>query len=241
MYAQYVDSLAKQILSLFPSFFRVESSSIAVNTSGLRTLVRTRDTILLSLNIADERFTKLRTSFSLASDSRNYAILSLYFAGERPKNHATHTHNVGRGRQERTARAVCVQPMPKKKDWGEATRRSDRLTTSIEPAEPTQSEEPAEPAERITETEADQNDHAMESSDKMCCRVSHPSKSTTSSLSWPKARRKVAKRHGKSPQPRALSGEAISRRRASPPTELYPYGADQHAPNSGYNAKAKRT
>ena len=67
---------------------------------------------------------------------------------------------------ERTARAVCVQPMPKKKDWGEATRRSDRLTTSIEPAEPTQSEEPAEPAERITETEADQDDHAMESSDK---------------------------------------------------------------------------
>jgi hypothetical protein len=56
--------------------------------------------------------------------------------------------------------------MPRKKDWGEATRRSDRLTTSIEPAEPTQSEEPAEPAERITETEADQDDHAMESSDK---------------------------------------------------------------------------
>src|SRR5437773_85651 len=104
----------------------------------------------------------------------------------------------------------------------EATRRSDRLTTSIETAEPTQSEEPAEPAERITETEADQDDHAMESSTKMCCRVSHPSKSTTSSLSWPKARRKVAKRHGKSPQPRALSRETISRRRASPPTELSP-------------------
>ena len=115
---------------------------------------------------------------SLTSDSRNYvpllagerlqnsANLSLYFAGERPKNHATHTHNVGRGRQERTARAVYVQPMPRKKDWGEATRRSDRLTTSIEPVEPTQSEEPAEPAERITETEADQDDHAMESSDK---------------------------------------------------------------------------
>src|SRR5437667_4679999 len=121
---------------------------------------------------------------------------------------------------ERTARAVCVQPMPKKKDWGEATRRSDRLTTSIEPAEPTQSEEPAEPAERITKTEADQDDHAIESSDKMCCRVSHPSNLTTSSLSWPKARRKVAKRHEKSPQPRALSGETISRRSASPPTEL---------------------
>jgi len=74
-----VDSLAEQILSLFPSFFRVESSSIAVNTSGLRTLVRTRDTILLSLNLADERFTKLRTSFSLASDSK-IAQISLFIS-----------------------------------------------------------------------------------------------------------------------------------------------------------------
>src|SRR5437773_12095166 len=50
--------------SLFPSFFRVESSPIAVNTSGHRTLVRTRDTILLCL-------------ISLTSDSRNHANLSL--------------------------------------------------------------------------------------------------------------------------------------------------------------------
>ena len=132
--------------------------------------------------------------------------------------------------------------MPKKKDWGEATRRSDRLTTSIEPAEPTQSEEPAEPAERITETEADQDDHAMESSDKNVLQGLTPQQvnDLLALLAQSQTEGRQATREV-TPAESAFGGDNFTPKGIAAHRAFTPYGADQHAPNSGYNAKAKRT
>src|SRR6516162_5922403 len=81
--------------SLFPSFFRVESSLIAVNTSGLRTLVRTRNTILLSL-------------ISLTSDPRNY-VKSFSLFRWRATQKSRHPHPLRRTRttKKNRERRLC--------------------------------------------------------------------------------------------------------------------------------------